>query len=75
MSDIDSLLLSLSDAPDTQIDSEITPKIAGLIGKPLDEIAVGMKAILDECAFASLASDFAMVAMDSAWRIAKGDSQ
>jgi hypothetical protein len=64
------LLKQLAKAPPglhAQIDETICAKLDALSNA--DTItAVDMKAILDECAFASLASDFAMIAMDIVWK-------
>ena len=60
------ILKALSEAPSTQIDSAITMKLAAL-ADTVDVKASQMHDILDECAHASLASDFAMMAMDTVW--------
>lgn len=70
-SDLNQLLVMLSEAPDGQICKTITPEIKRLIGKPFDEIELGMKTILDKCAYFALASEFGMLAMDKAWRMSK----
>ena len=62
------LLVALSEAPDSQIDATITPKLAAL-AKQETLHAHQLKEILDTCAHASLATDFAMVAMDMAWQL------
>lgn len=53
---------TLADAPDTQIDNQFKDRFLELAAaedfNPLDLLQ-----ILDECAYASLASDFAMQAM------------
>jgi hypothetical protein len=57
-------LLMLAQAPESQIAKEVRVRLAMLAITPdADE----MKAILDDCAKYSLASDFAMVAMDAVW--------
>lgn len=68
---LNALLAKLAEAPNSQIDTEITDQIRLLIDKPPTEVATEMKRLLDECAHASLASDFAMVAMDATWNMAK----
>ncbi len=68
---LDEFLLDLSSAPDSQISKDQTQKLTLLIGKPATEIAQGLKQILDDCCYASLASDFAMMALDRAWNEAK----
>lgn len=70
--ELDGLLEVLAEAPDSQIDSTITPRFTALIGKPREEVATELKKILDECAAGSLASDFSMFIMDAAWNEAKG---
>jgi len=57
------LLIAFSQAPEDQIDSRITEMLADMAKQDVvtsDE----MLSILDQCAFASLASAFAMVAMN-----------
>lgn len=54
------LLLTLSAAPDSQVDPSITARLFDLSKSPSRQ---GMKSILDDCAKFSLASDFAMVAL------------
>lgn len=68
---LDSLLVKLAEAPATQIDTQITARLAELVGQEPVEVAPALKQILDECAYAALASDFAMVAMDHAWKAAQ----
>jgi hypothetical protein len=68
---IDEFLELLSEAPETQIAEDITDKLSNLVGLPYEQIATEMQTILDQCAFASLASDFAMMAMDQALKMAK----
>lgn len=72
---LNEMLELLATAPDSQIDATITPRIKALIGLPPDGIAARMKIILDECAFAALASDFAMMAMDAVWNEAKSQGR
>ena len=70
MKELDDLLKVLCQAPYSQIDSTIIDRIEALIGKSPDVVATEMKSILDDSAYASLASDFGMVAMDAAWKLA-----
>lgn len=56
------ILQELSTAPEGQIDSVITTKLKVMSEKD-DFDPHEMLSILDECAFAALASDFAMQAM------------
>lgn len=65
MLDLDNILSNMCDAPDSQIDAMIVVKLKDLIGSPPQTVADGLKLILDECAHASLASDFVMVALDT----------
>lgn len=61
---------ALSEAPDTQICKTQTAKLKEL--SVFDEVESSqLKQILDDCAYASLASDFAMVAMDAVWEMIK----
>lgn len=71
MLELDTILADICEAPETQIDGEIVVKLRQLIGQPLETVETGLKSILDECARYSLASDFAMVAMDAVWNMAK----
>jgi hypothetical protein len=67
MNNFSEILNLLSQAPDTQIDKEITPRLKAL-AEASTVSSADMKKILDECAFASLASDFAMNAMHIVWQ-------
>lgn len=69
--DLDELLTELANAPASEIDASITLRIQHLVGLPPDAVAARMRLILDECARASLASDFAMMAMNVARREAQ----
>jgi hypothetical protein len=68
---IDEFLELLAAAPDTQIDGTVTIQLSELVGQPYEVIARQLKQILDDCAYAALASDFSMMAMDKAWQMAK----
>lgn len=73
---IDDLLRLLASAPPgprAQIDEQITSRLKALIGKPPAEQATRLKTILDDCAYAALASDFAMMAMEVAWKLARSE--
>ena len=66
-SDIFNLLADAPPGPNAQIDEIICTKLRELANA--DEVfAEDLKQILDECAFASLASDFGMIAMDAVYR-------
>ena len=68
--DIRELLYKLAEAPPgphAQIDETICARLKALADSETMQ-ASDMKQILDDCAFASLASDFAMVAMNIAWQ-------
>lgn len=67
-------LTKLSEAPDTQICKTQTAKLADLSKSDLIS-STQIKTILDDCAYAALASDFAMVAMDSLWGMIKKAEQ
>jgi hypothetical protein len=68
MNKVDSLIQMLAKAPDTQIDKTQVVKLQAIVGKSPKEQADVLKEVLDVCAHGGLASDFAMVAMDSAWK-------
>jgi hypothetical protein len=75
---IDELCHTLSLAPPghhAQIDESITPKFKELIGKSTSDQVTGLKSILDDCAHGALASGFAMVAMDTTWKMAQEDER
>jgi len=72
---VEQLIDALCEAPDTQIDVSVVPKLKNLKTLPLSERPTEMKKILDECAYASLASDFAMLAMDSVWNMMKAEAK
>jgi len=60
------ILTALSGAPDTQIDASATARLAALSQQATvrsDELL----AIIDDCVYASLASDFAIHAMNMVW--------
>lgn len=67
-------LASCPPGPRAQIDDQITPKLLDLVGLPDAEQAVGLKTILDTCAYGALATDFGMMVMDSVWKMAKEDA-
>ena len=63
------IILKLAEAPagpHAQIDEQICARLRELALAPTAE---GMKKILDDCAFAGLASGFAMMAMDAVWKM------
>lgn len=55
-------LASLAAAPNTQIDEAIKKRLGAMSEQKMPD-AYELKRILDECAYLSLASDFAMKAM------------
>ena len=61
------LLDMILTAPSTQIDSTIIPRLRDLKTTPVLDRPNKMKSILDDCAYAALASDFAMRTMDLLW--------
>lgn len=67
MANYKEILSALSSAPDGQIDVTMTVKLKALSEEDNPK-ADDLHEILDECAYASLASVFAMVAMDTVWR-------
>lgn len=58
-------LAMLAEAPDSQIDKSITDRLSKLKldSNNIDSIKNELMLILDECCYASLASDFAMKAL------------
>lgn len=67
MNKYSAILRTLSDAPDSQIEASICGMLKQLADA--DEVkADQLQDILNVCAHASLASDFAMVAMDHVWQ-------
>ena len=67
------LLRHLAEAPDSQIDKQITPRLRALAEQETPD-PQEMKAILDECANAGLASKFAIIVMDLAWKVMREKS-
>lgn len=64
------ILFSLASAPQhdrPQIDGPICDRLRALSEADIVK-ADQLKAILDDCAYGSLCSDFAMMAMDTVWR-------
>lgn len=59
------VILYLAEAPEDQIDPKICERLRALAENPT---AKDMKTILDDCAYSSLASDFAMMTMDVIWK-------
>lgn len=67
MNKFSNILEALSTAPDTSIDKAVTPRLKALSEK--DEVKSDeLLDILDDCAYASLASGFAMQAMNVVWK-------
>ncbi len=60
--DLSGISNHIADAPRSQLDDSVRPKLRAV--KTADDL----KAVLDECAYASLASDFVMSALDTIWR-------
>lgn len=71
---IEDLLDALTLAPDTQIDHTIIPRLKAVKAASTEARPDLMKAILDDCAHAALASDFAMVALDHVWQATKHEA-
>lgn len=59
------------DAPDTQLDATIVEKLKIVHDLPPAEIAVELEKILDECVYASLASDFTIAVLETAMELAR----
>jgi hypothetical protein len=66
MNDLGPLLRSFETASDRQIDAAIAKRLAATADQPS---VGGLLQIMDECAYASLASDFCMHAMHVIWRM------
>jgi hypothetical protein len=62
------LLMGLSQAPDEQIAAVITPKFVAFAQQDIVK-SDDMLAVIDQCVFSALASDFAMMVMDKYWRM------
>jgi hypothetical protein len=60
------MLAGFHRAPESQLDPTICARIAALPDGP--EARAMLKTILDDCAYAALASDFVMMALDIVWR-------
>ena len=71
MKELDTLLQTISEAPEGQLDPAIAKRVGALQGCSKEIIAHEMKVILDECAYSSLASDFTMMVLDHVWHAAK----
>ena len=65
------LLEHLGQAPDGQLDKSQALKFEEMASRDTDPKSEEVKQILDDCAYAALASDFAMLAIDSLWRMLK----
>lgn len=71
MSTLDPLLTTLSQAPNTQIDSMMTAKIKRLIGCHNEIVATELKEILEYSVAEGLVSDFAANVIEEAIIIAE----
>jgi len=60
---LDEMLMILSAAPDSQIDKSITKRLKSLVGKPIPEIKTEIMHCIDDCVYGSLASGFALQAL------------
>lgn len=67
METLDTILVTLSMAPEGEIDEKITPKFRELMGKSEEEVAEGLLAIIGECGVYGYASDFAMAAINQTY--------
>lgn len=63
------MLNILSQAPDTQIDNSITERLKNLIEKPVEEIKVEIRHIIDDCARYSLASQLGLYSIEIFYEI------
>lgn len=69
---MDELIDLLCTGSDRQIDPCIFPRLQALKGKPDGDIKDELLAILDDCAYGSLASDFVMHVLHVMWLNAGG---
>ncbi len=63
------MLEQLVTAPESQLDESIRARILLLLEEGYDEHDI--KKILDDCAYAALASDFVMTLLDAIWQDTK----
>lgn len=63
-----SVLEKFFTAPESQLAPEMVEKLKGITHMPSAQARIALKDVLDECARASLASEFVMVALDAIWR-------
>lgn len=63
------LLAHMGEAPEDQIAHTQAIKFTEMSKRDEQPKAAELKEILDQCAYASLASDFSMVAMDYIWKM------
>lgn len=75
MSGLNTLLRLMADAPETQIDKNITLQLYNLIGKQPGFTADALERLINECTHSSLASDCAMVSLDAALQMAKKEAR
>ena len=68
---LDTLLELLATASDSQIDETITKRLLELVGKKPEVVVEELKTILDNCVHASLASGFAIVAIENILAVAQ----
>jgi hypothetical protein len=66
MNKYSNMLEALAQAPETQIDPAYTAKLA-VMSRQTEVKSDDLLSILDDCAFFSGASDFAMTAMNVVW--------
>lgn len=71
MSTLDPLLKRLSEAPEAQINGEITRRIARLVGCDNEIVATELKEIRDDCIAKALASSFAFALISQAVEVAE----
>lgn len=67
------VFLTLSRAPESQIEPSQTAILYQLSQRDSTPKSFELKEVLDTCAYASFASDFAMRAMDVLWQQMKKD--
>jgi len=69
--DIDTLLNTCLDAPDSQLCASAIPKVKLCIDANNEDLPEAIKSLLDDCAYFALASSFVMVLLDNLWKESK----
>lgn len=70
---LNELVEQLAKAPDSQLDATMCEKLKLLVGKPIDEVKLGLMEVLDLSARYALASGFMMTALNITFQAIGGD--